>query len=124
MKIGELAQRAGVTAKAVRYYESVGLLDAPRLSNGYRDFDERDVQLVREISGLVALGVRAEQARPFVDCLIAGNERGHDCPDSLEAYRAAIADLDERIGELSRRREALATLLDSAGGCSECARAS
>jgi DNA-binding transcriptional MerR regulator len=120
MKIGELAQRAGVTPKAVRYYESVGLLDAPRQTNGYRDFDERDVRLVREISGLVALGVRAEQARPFVECLLAGNENGHDCPDSVETYARAIAELDERIGELSRRRDALATLLDSAGGCTTC----
>lgn len=120
MKIGELAQRAGVTTKAVRYYESVGLLDATRLENGYRDFEERDVRLVQEISGLIALGVRAEQARPFVECLVAGNEAGHDCPDSVETYRAALAELDASIGELQRRRMAIATLLDSAGGCSTC----
>lgn len=120
MKIGELAHRAGVSTKAVRYYESVGLLDAPRLANGYRDFGEQDVRLVREISGLAALGVRVEDARPFVDCLVAGNERGHDCPDSLETYRAAIADLDARIGDLSARRAALATLLERAEGCRSC----
>jgi DNA-binding transcriptional MerR regulator len=42
MKIGELAREAGVTVKAVRYYESLGLLGAARLGNGYRDFGERD----------------------------------------------------------------------------------
>ncbi|NYF10567.1 DNA-binding transcriptional MerR regulator [Leifsonia sp. AK011] len=120
MRIGELAERAGVSTKAVRYYESLGLLSAPRLENGYRDFDDRDVSLVREINGLVALGVRAEQARPFVECLVAGNERGHDCPESLEAYRAALAELDSSIEELTRRRAALAELLERASGCSTC----
>ncbi len=39
MRIGELAREAGVTVKAVRYYESLGLLDAARLGNGYRCAD-------------------------------------------------------------------------------------
>jgi DNA-binding transcriptional MerR regulator len=37
MRIGELARQAGVTAKAVRYYESLGLIAPRRLANGYRD---------------------------------------------------------------------------------------
>lgn len=120
MRISELAQRAGVTPKAVRYYESVGLLDAPRSHNGYREFSERDVEIVAQIRDLVALGVRAEDARPFVDCLLAGNPNGDDCADSVQTYVAALATLDERIGELQRRRETIATLLESAQGCSTC----
>ena len=64
MKIGELAQRAGVTTKAVRYYESVGLLDVTRLENGYRDFEERDVRLVQEISALLSFGLLALSNSP------------------------------------------------------------
>ncbi len=114
-----MARRARVTTKAVRYYESVGLLDASRLTNGYRDFTDRDVRLVEEIRDLIALGVTAEQARPFVDCLVAGNASGHDCPESLAAVRMAIRELDERLGVLSARREALATLLGAAQ-CNDC----
>jgi DNA-binding transcriptional MerR regulator len=103
MRIGELARRAGVTTKAVRYYESVGLLDASRLNNGYRDFTDQDVRLVEEIRDLIALGVTAEQARPFVDCLVAGNASGRDCPESLATVRLAIRELDDRLGVLSAR---------------------
>ncbi len=120
MRISELAQRAGVTPKAVRYYESVGLLDAPRSPNGYREFAERDVEVVAQIRDLVALGVRAEDARPFVDCLLAGNPHGDDCPESLGAYVLALATLDERIAELNRRRETIAARLDRARGCTTC----
>ncbi len=114
MRIGELAARSGATVKAVRYYESLGLLSPHRLPNGYRDFDERDVLLVGEIRRLGALGVTADDARPFVDCLVGGHAAGDDCPDSVASYRAAIAELDERIAELGRRRDVLAAMLASA----------
>lgn len=98
----------------VRYYEGAGLLRARRLQNGYRDFDERDVMLVGQIRELADLGVKAEQARPFVECLTAGHEHGDDCPDSIATYRATIALLDVHISDLAERRAALATLLATA----------
>lgn len=114
MKIGELAREAGVSIKAVRYYESIGLLEAPRLGNGYRDFGERDVRVVREIRELAAVGVTAERARPFVECLTAGNAKGDDCADAVGAYRAALAELDVQITELESRRAAIQGLLECA----------
>ena len=114
MRIGELAQRAGVTTKAVRYYESVGLVGSSRLANGYRSYDEHAVRLVREVRALGALGIRVENARPFLDCLIAGREKGDDCAAPLAVYRHAIDDLDARIVELDARRTALIELLRDA----------
>jgi DNA-binding transcriptional MerR regulator len=114
MRISELAREAGVTVKAVRYYESIGLLEAPRLGNGYRDFAERDVRVVREIRDLAAVGVTAERARPFVECLVAGNPNGDDCPDAVGAYRAALTELDAQISELEERRAAIRGLLECA----------
>ena len=114
MRIGELAREAGVTTKTVRYYESVGLLAAGRLANGYRDYDVEAVALVREIRGLSALGIRVEQSRPFLDCLTTGHAQGDDCPDALIAYRAAIEEFDGRIAELTARRDTLRQLLERA----------
>lgn len=114
MRIGEAASRAGVSTKAVRYYESLGLVTAARLGNGYRDYDESQVRRIAEVRGLVRLGIPAEQSRPFLDCLDSGQAAGDDCPASLDTYRAAIADLDRRVAELAERRGMLASRLADA----------
>lgn len=113
MRIGELAERATVTVKAVRYYESLGLLRVERLANGYREYDESQVDVVREIHGLRLLGMPVDDTRPFVECLASGSARGDDCAGSQDAYRETIASLDERIAELVARRQALADRLES-----------
>ncbi|MFE2446762.1 MerR family transcriptional regulator [Streptomyces sp. NPDC059426] len=110
MKISELARRAGVTTKAVRYYESLGLITPERLSNGYRNYTEDDVRLVREIRTLHRLGIPAERTRPFLECLAAGRPYADDCPASLASYREAIDELTDRIEVLTARR---ATLIDN-----------
>ena len=114
MLISELAREAGVSTKAVRYYESIGLISADRRPNGYRDYGDGDVRLVREIRDLSSLGIRVEQSRPFLECLVAGHGQGDDCADARAIYRAAIAEFDARIGELATRRDAIAALLDDA----------
>lgn len=114
MKISELARRAGVTTKAVRYYESLGLITPERLSNGYRNYTEDDVRLVREIRTLHRLGIPVERTRPFLECLAAGRPYADDCPASLASYREAIDELTERIEALTVRRAALIDNLNAA----------
>jgi DNA-binding transcriptional MerR regulator len=114
MHISDLAERAGVTVRAVRYYESRGLVRPGRAANGYRTYTEQDVAVVREVKALLSLGLTAEQTYPFVECLRAGNDRADVCPASLTAYRARIAELDERIAELTELRGRLTGLLTDA----------
>ncbi|MGH3099206.1 MAG: MerR family transcriptional regulator [Streptosporangiales bacterium] len=114
MRIGEVATRAGATAKAVRYYESLGLLTPARLDNGYRDYSRHDVRLVQEIRQLNRLGVPVERTRPFLECLATGQQRADDCPASLAAYRDAIAALTEQIMALDAKRAGLVTQLQRA----------
>jgi hypothetical protein len=52
VRIGELAARVGTSTRTLRYYEARGLLPARRSVNGYRDYDEDDLRLVREIRAL------------------------------------------------------------------------
>ncbi|MDX1414713.1 MAG: heavy metal-responsive transcriptional regulator [Candidatus Promineifilaceae bacterium] len=52
MQIKEFAQQAGLSPKTIRYYEDIGLLPPPRrLENGYRKYDEADVDGARFIAG-------------------------------------------------------------------------
>ena len=114
MHIKDLAQRAGVTVRAVRYYESRGLLTPRREPNGYRAYEDADVHVVREVRALLSLGMTAEQTHPFVECLRAGNDRADVCPASLSAYRQRIAEIDERLAELTALRSQLTVLLAQA----------
>ncbi len=116
MRIGEAARRAGTTTRALRFYESQGLLDADRSANGYRDYDERDVRVVAEIRSLQAEGLSLEETRPFVECLRAGNDESDSCADSFEMYSRKLAEVDAQIGRLQAIRAALLTRQAAAAG--------
>src|SRR5690348_4917246 len=100
MRISELAQRAGTSARTLRYYEQHGLLHARRTTNGYRDYDEADLRLVREIRSLLEIGFNLAETRPFVECLLSGSESGAQCPASKIALARKLADLDATIARL------------------------
>ena len=114
LRIGEAAKRAGVSPKAVRRYEQLGLITPRRRPNGYRDFGEDDVRIVRELRSLRELGIVAERSRPFVECLASGAVESDDCPSSLAEYAAAIDELTVCITELTDRRSALVKRLREA----------
>jgi DNA-binding transcriptional MerR regulator len=111
MRIGELAQTAGTTTRALRYYEAQGLLHAPRRTNGYRDYDESHLRLVQEIQTLQAIGFALEDTRPFVECLQAGHSSGDSCPDSVAVYRRKLEELDACIARMNEVRAELAAKL-------------
>jgi DNA-binding transcriptional MerR regulator len=114
MRIGELARRAGVSPRSVRYYERQGLLSASRDPNGYRRYDEDDLVVVREIRARIAAGFTLAEARPFVECLRAGNPSGDVCPAPREMYRRKLAELDACISRMSALRDQVAAQLAAA----------
>jgi DNA-binding transcriptional MerR regulator len=114
MRIGELGRRAGVSPRALRHYEQLGLLPARRRANGYRDYDEHDLALVAEIRSLVGLGLALEETRPFVECLRAGHDTGGSCLDSIAVYRAKLAEVDARLAGLHAVRAELESQLHAA----------
>jgi peroxiredoxin/DNA-binding transcriptional MerR regulator len=103
MRIGQLAIRAGVSTKTVRYYERIGLITPTRRTNGYRDFDEDHLRLVAEIRELSGSGIAPSRA---------GHEHSDECVASLAVYRDTIAELDRMIAVLTTRRDELKRRLD------------
>ncbi|WP_103352918.1 MerR family transcriptional regulator [Amycolatopsis sp. CA-128772] len=114
MRIGELAQRTGVTTRALRFYEDQGLLQARRSANGYRDYGEDDLQLVKEIQTLQTVGLTLEETRPFVECLRSGHETGDACANSIEVYRRKLEEADALLARLGGIRGELAAKLAGA----------
>jgi DNA-binding transcriptional MerR regulator len=86
---------AGVSIKALRYYEAVGLVRPGRRTNGYRVYSEEDVRAAAELRQLMALGLTTQEAEPFLECLRAGHDAVDDCPESIAAYQHKIDQLDE-----------------------------
>lgn len=118
MRIGELASRSGVSIKAIRYYEQLGLITPTRSVNGYRWFDDDHVRAVTEIRELSSVGISPQKAAPFLECLDLGHVHGDECVSSLAVYRDTIADIDAKITALSTRRHALQSRLDASAGSS------
>ncbi|MFC8719141.1 MerR family transcriptional regulator [Kitasatospora sp. NPDC057198] len=105
MRIGELAERTGLSRDALRFYERAGLLAPHRLPNGYRDFPPEAVPWLRYVRTAQALGFSlAEIARTGAELSVAP-----DAAEQLsELFRQKIALIDARTAELAALRADLA----------------
>ena len=108
MQIGEIAGQAGLSTKALRYYERVGLIDEPdRTPSGYRTYDESVLDRLRFIRAAQAVGLTLGEIRG----VIAFRDQGTPpCGYVLELIESRAADLDRRITELRRLRDELRSL--------------
>lgn len=61
MLIGEVANHTGVSARMLRHWESLGLVDPEVRSTGYRDYSTQDIQRIFHIEGLRSLGLSLKQ---------------------------------------------------------------
>lgn len=112
MRIGELARHAGVTPRALRYYEAQGLITADRDHNGYRVYDDATVPIARDVARLLGAGLSSEDLLEFLDCLgSAHTDPGPDCAPTLKIYEDRLATLNRRIDTLTGLRDRLATEL-------------
>lgn len=109
LSIGLLAERAGVTREAIRYYEREGVLPAPaRTGTGrYRLYSERDAQRLAFVRRARELGFSLDEVRELLD--LASSDPDRPCGDvdsvahtHLAAVRAKIAQLTAMERELAR----------------------
>ena len=112
LAIGDVARRAGIRPSALRYYESIGLLPAPKRVNGRRRYDESTVQMLR----VVQLAQQAGFTVAEIQTLLHGF-----APDTPPAARwqplaqHKIAELDALIERAQRMKLILETGLNC--GC-------
>ncbi|MGX1679565.1 MerR family transcriptional regulator [Streptomyces althioticus] len=103
MRIGEVARRAGVSVRALRYYEEQGLLPADRGPGGQRHYPASAVDRVGLIRQLFAAGLASRSVREVLPSVYSGSVP-LGLVEHLENERTRIS---KRIAELSEARERL-----------------
>ncbi|GII55932.1 MerR family transcriptional regulator [Planotetraspora thailandica] len=115
MRIGELAERTGVSRRLLRYYEEQGLIIASRALNGYREYKESHVDVVLQIKGLLDAGLPTRIIQQLLPCL--DKPQTIYVPDvtseMITTLQREQARLSERIEFLTRNRDAIADYLDT-----------
>lgn len=90
--IDEAAQRTGVSAYTLRYYERIGLLEpVGRASSGHRRYTGNDLGGVQFLTLLRQTGMPIRDMRRFVDLTRAGDQTVRQRVAVLEAHRDALA---------------------------------
>jgi DNA-binding transcriptional MerR regulator len=103
MRIGELAERARVSVRSLRYYEERGLVPADRNAGGQRQYPESAVGRVKCIQVLYAAGLGSKAIRiilPFVDTGVVTPEMTRRLADERDRIQAQIDDLARARGQL------------------------
>ena len=114
MNIGQAAEQSGVSAKMIRHYESIGLVErARRTEGGYRIYDANDIHTLRFIRRARALGFSMKEIAQLL-----GLWRSHRraSADVRRVAQQHISELDQKIAELQAMRRTLSQLVQHCHG--------
>ena len=121
MKISQLAKITGVSAKMIRYYESIGLIpEASRHSNGYRNYHDHDIERLQFIAQARQLGFSLEKIAILLQ--LQQNQDRHSA-DVKQIAEQHVAILNAKIQQLQEMKQQLeAWIIQCAGNDQpECA---
>lgn len=114
MNIGTAASESGVTAKTIRYYESIGLIPpAIRAENGYRNYTEFDVEILRFIQHSRHLGFSVKNVGSLLELW---GDKNRSSADVKALALKHISEVEQRIKELETIRRTLIDLTDRCHG--------
>ncbi len=105
-RIGEIADRVGLTERTIRYYEEVGLLESvKRIEGGRRVYTDDDVRRLKFIQKLKALGLTLHEMLELERLYRHQRSNRSVLPRLMELLDAHLGAINERIGELEGLRD-------------------
>ncbi|MBB4904853.1 MerR family transcriptional regulator [Actinophytocola algeriensis] len=107
MRIGELAERTGVSVRALRYYEEQKLLRSDRSPSGQRHYGQDAVERVLRIQQLYSAGLSSKTVLTLMPCLESGEVR----PEVLDLLESERARIDRQLQDLLSTRDQLDTAI-------------
>jgi DNA-binding transcriptional MerR regulator len=112
MRIGEVADQAGVTTKTIRYYERIGLLSsAERTPSGYRTYGSDTIERVRFIRDAQATGLSLSEVQSVLELKAHGQR---SCEHTRSLLHRHLDEIDAQIERLQTARRELAQLVERA----------
>jgi DNA-binding transcriptional MerR regulator len=109
VRIGELAERAGVSVRSLRYYEEQGLLASTRSASGQRHYTEDAVERVRFLQRLYTAGLSSRTIAELLPCIDAPSHATTDA--AFDRMLQERDQLSAHIDELIHARDALDQLI-------------
>ncbi|HCY63196.1 MAG TPA: Cu(I)-responsive transcriptional regulator [Oxalobacteraceae bacterium] len=114
MNIGEAAVASGMSAKMIRYYESISLIkQSRRTQSGYRTYGDSELHTLRFVKRARSLGFSVEQIR---ELLSLWQDTGRASKDVKEIAMEHVTELDKRIVEMTEMRDTLRHLANACAG--------
>ena len=113
MNVGHAAQRSGLPAKTIRFYEEIGLIAPERAANGYRDYSDDDIHRLSFLRRARSLGFSIEDCRQLMALYRDKSRSSHDVKEIAKSHVVAI---DAKIAELQAMRSTLGTLITACRG--------
>lgn len=116
IKIGELANRTGVSIRSLRYYEQQGLLVSMRSPGGHRMYPETAVDRVIRIQELYAAGLNSAKIFEILPCMrdADGGPNERATPRLVKELLAERCRIERQILEMERTREVLDEVIANA----------
>lgn len=113
MNISEVSKATGLPAKTIRYYEDIKLIRPLRQSNGYRSFQEPDLHKLAFLARARSLGFPVESCRSL---LALYDDQARASADVKEIASAHLAEIDQKLSELTEMRNTLRVLVKACAG--------
>lgn len=109
MKISELSNRTGASARSIRHYEQKNLITSRRLENGYRDFDEATIDDIKTVQLYLGLGLTTDQIEAIMNCKNNNPKPEMDnlCVELLETYEKKLEEINHQMETLGIVKERL-----------------
>jgi len=114
MQIGRVAERSGVPAKTIRYYEEIGLIAKPdRTAGGYRAYDRQDIDILRFVNRARSLGFSIKDVR---NLLALYQDRARASADVKSIALEHVEEIERKMAELDSMRRTLLHLAEKCHG--------
>lgn len=104
MLIKELSVLTGASIRSLRYYEEQRLIQASRLANGYRYYDDSVIERVKTIQLYLSLGLTTEEIAEIIECPVVFQSNRPLCKAAYDLYRTKLTAVNKQIDLLQNVR--------------------